>query len=688
MAINKVVLGDRTLIDLSLDTATEADVAKGKYFHRADGEIVEGTLEGSGGGGGGGGEATENSVNFYDYDGTLLYSYPKVGAMSLKELPPLPEQPGLICQGWNWTLEQIQSYEGTANVGAIYITDDGKTRFYVTIEQMEQAEVNLYFCVDTQGDTLVINWGDGTGDLTYNVKAGNNGAYYAVNPKIFAHTYQALGDYVITVSSGKKIGLGYSSMSVLYLSYSAATNSLHPSAYQLKASVLRRIEIGSNVESVNDGSLVKLYRLKHITMPKAVSFWSPTGSSNGFLYGCKSLESFVVPSGMLLQSEEMFAYCRSLKRVLFDGAYGSVFESEFKECNLLSTISITKKPAVVQAYGLQNTALETLFIPQISSIGNYGLQSCRRLREVALNGQVSIGNYAFQKCGKLKRLTGDYGLKSVGEYAFDDCVSLESVELADNLASIGNYAFRNCYNLESIELPDSLTSIGKYAFSKCQYLKSVELPDGLTSIGDYAFDACYNFKSVKLPANLTSMGINAFDTCCNLESIELPDSLMSIGASVFRNCYNLKNVKLPANLTSIGNQAFYYCESLQTLDIPDSVTSIGTGAFYYCSTLVSINIPDGVTSIGNNCFYGCNALSSIEIPSSVTSIGSSAFYHCPSLRYLDFSKHTAVPTLSNANAFTFTSSDMEIRVPAALYDSWIAATNWSSSSVKSKIVAV
>ena len=44
----------------------------------------------------------------------------------------------------------------------------------------------------------------------------------------------------------------------------------------------------------------------------------------------------------------------------------------------------------------------------------------------------------------------------------------------------------------------------------------------------------------------------------------------------------------------------------------------------------------------------------------------------------DFTKCTAVPALSNANAFSGIPADCEIRVPAALYDEWIAATNWST----------
>ena len=46
----------------------------------------------------------------------------------------------------------------------------------------------------------------------------------------------------------------------------------------------------------------------------------------------------------------------------------------------------------------------------------------------------------------------------------------------------------------------------------------------------------------------------------------------------------------------------------------------------------------------------------------------------------------SAPTLSNTNAFTDIPADCEIRVPAALYDEWIAATNWSTYA--SKIVAV
>lgn len=49
MAVNKVVYGGATLIDLTSDTATASDVAQGKTFHLADGTQATGTASGGGG---------------------------------------------------------------------------------------------------------------------------------------------------------------------------------------------------------------------------------------------------------------------------------------------------------------------------------------------------------------------------------------------------------------------------------------------------------------------------------------------------------------------------------------------------------------------------------------------------------------------------------------------------------------
>jgi hypothetical protein len=132
---------------------------------------------------------------------------------------------------------------------------------------------------------------------------------------------------------------------------------------------------------------------------------------------------------------------------------------------------------------------------------------------------------------------------------------------------------------------------------------------------------------------------------------------------VFNDCRSLNGIVIPDGITSIGNYAFDSCRSLNTIVIPNSVTSIGPYAFESCYSLSNIVIPDGVTSINNSTFYACYGI-----------------------RFYDFTRHTSVPTLSYTNAFYNIAQDCEIRVPAALYDEWIAATNWATYA--SYIVAV
>ena len=436
---------------------------------------------------GGGGASTSsklNDVTFIDYDGAILYSYSLEEARALTDLPTLPSHDGLVCQGWNWTLEAIKALNHPVTVGAMYITDNGATRLRIRIATVGRMTVPLYIG-QTVANGVSIDWGDGSAAETL-AGTGN------VNT---SHTYAETGDYVISL------------------------------------------------------------------MPE-------------------------------------------------DGCTLSFSDGSSSNCVMGST-------------------------------GNNGKVYCNMLQEVYI---------------------GD-GITSINSFAFSNCYSLANITIPTGVTSISEGAFSNCYSLANITIPIGVASIGNYAFSYCSSLASITIPDGVTSIGSSVFSYCYS-----------------------LVSITIPDGVTSIGNSAFSYCYSLANITIPTGVASIGGSAFSYCYSLASITIPDGVTSIGNDAFSYCYSLVSITIPDGVTSIRRSVFSYCSSLASITIPDGVTSIGGSAFYNCYGMRYYDFSACTAIPALSNTNAFDNLPSDCQMLIPSALYNNWKSATNWATYA--SKMVAV
>ena len=141
---------------------------------------------------GGGGEtpasAKWNDVTFIDYDGSVLYSYSLAEAQALTELPALPSHDGLVCQGWNWTLEAIKALNRPVTVGAMYITDDGATRLHIRIATVGRMTVPLYIG-QTVANGVSIDWGDGSA-------AGTLAGTGNVNT---SHTYAEPGDYIISL---------------------------------------------------------------------------------------------------------------------------------------------------------------------------------------------------------------------------------------------------------------------------------------------------------------------------------------------------------------------------------------------------------------------------------------------------------------------------------------------------------
>ena len=128
-------------------------------------------------------EIEPKDYNFFDWDGTLVYSYDADELNALTELPSVPYHEGLTSE-WNYTLAQLQSLTTLtrplpANVGCIVKTPDGSTLLEIYIPEGDtkrNIELNLPCIADS---VATVDWGDGT---TETINA--TGSYITQN-----HTY-------------------------------------------------------------------------------------------------------------------------------------------------------------------------------------------------------------------------------------------------------------------------------------------------------------------------------------------------------------------------------------------------------------------------------------------------------------------------------------------------------------------
>lgn len=199
--------------------------------------------------GGGTAPVSKGDVTFYDYDGTVLHSYTKDEFLALSEMPSLPERLGLVCQGWNYTLEDAKAYVeeyGVLHIGAMYITDDGKTRLYITIPSKVVSEITIYFSLTTP-NSLVIDWGDGVKDAV----SGTGDNMNAI------HKYEEVGDYVIAFEVAE--GAIVEFKKAIFGSNRAYSN------------ILKKSEIGNGVTTIDAGAFSGCYSLSSVVIPQGVT---------------------------------------------------------------------------------------------------------------------------------------------------------------------------------------------------------------------------------------------------------------------------------------------------------------------------------------------------------------------------------------------------------------------------------
>ncbi len=273
---------------------------------------ISGTGGGGGtSGGGGGSSVSSNDVNFYDYDGTLVSSYSLSEAQSLTALPDGPTHDGLTFQGWNYTLEKVKAFTHPMNVGAMYITDDGKTRLYIRIAAEGRMNVPLYIS-QTVANGVTIDWGDGSATETL-AGTGN------VNR---THTYASIGDYVITLDpvDGCTLGFGAGSSSYCVMG-STGNNGI------VYCTMLQAVQIGIGVTSIGSSAFESCYSLASITIPDGVT----SIGSFAFRY-CYSLASITIPDGVTSIVNNAFNGCNSLANITIPDGVTSIGIYAFQNC--------------------------------------------------------------------------------------------------------------------------------------------------------------------------------------------------------------------------------------------------------------------------------------------------------------------------------------------------------------------
>ena len=387
---SKIVYGDKVLIDLTEDTVTPATLKSGVTAHDASGAKITGTLDTA--------PPKESDINFWDYDGTLLYAWTLAELATKTELPPLPSHDGLICQGWNWTLQDIKDAGRELDIGALYITDDGKTRLYVDVDTETWDDFVLNYWQSHHNATTV-DWGDGTTPETK----------YDYSWVEHRHVYPSSGSYVITMSvkEGATMKLGNGSNSRMLIANGATDSG--------RCAMLRRVEVGARAATITNQT---------------------------FQFCCR-LESISIPQNVEVEGYTTFTQATQL-RVIAIQSITNVYRT-FYQCTNLRAITGTGMMNYTDKYIINNTAVRQINFDMTAA---NQAQALERVHIKAVNGQVGD----FSACRSLVEVTIPADATTFITAAFQGDNALRKVTCLGDIASIPVQVFQRCYPLRFVDL--------------------------------------------------------------------------------------------------------------------------------------------------------------------------------------------------------------------------------------------
>lgn len=371
----------------------------------------------------------EADINFYDYDGTLLYAWTLDELAGKTALPDLPTRTGLTCQGWNWSLAEIKSLNRKVQVGLNYITEDGKTRLYITIPDVVSTGTIPLCFLQTVANAVTVDWGDGSASQTF---AGTGEIQTT-------HQFTA-GDHIITlaVADGCTLTLGRNA------SVRNVLGALGTSRASI-TSTLKRVEIGKNVTRLGPYGFSECRQLSTITIPVSV-----TSVGANALSTCYALKAIVLPKGCTISETWTFYDDKALRIVSIPNGITKIGTQVFRNCESLKSITLP----------------DTL-----TEISGFAIGYCRTIDELILpNSVTSIGDSALTWLASASKLVIGSGITTIPASFASHCYSLIRIDFPAGITSIGASAFANCQG------------VLRYNFTHCAAVPTLANANAFTNI--------------------------------------------------------------------------------------------------------------------------------------------------------------------------------------------------------------
>lgn len=330
----------------------------------------------------------EKPVRFIDFDGTVLHSYTVEEAQGLEELPVLPTHDGLTCQGWNYTLQQMNdtiSDTGYCDVGATYVPTDGKTHIHITVREPEYKTFSLKF-KQSRDDGVEIDWGDGTSQT-----------YMGTSTQIVSHQYSP-DSYPQSYDVTLEILDGTLEFPENIMGINASTQSTSNPVSALQ-SMIDAIYLGGGITTLGNNIFRSCYSLKYLTLPDGVATVGQWATRF-----CTQLLSMVLPRTLTSLGLQSMSYCYGLRLVSIPPSLTEISAQLFQFCHSLKRIA---------------------YPSTVTRIQSRATNGCDSLQFVALPHSITyIDQLMFYQCSSFKGVRLPNSVTQIYQQAFKDCTTM------------------------------------------------------------------------------------------------------------------------------------------------------------------------------------------------------------------------------------------------------------------------